>query len=213
MRKSDQENVKAFMSRQVDRGRLAWGRIPVEAPRQCIVIGTTNSEGYLRDQTGNRRWWPKRVGRLNRQALERDRDQLWAEAAVREAAAESIVLPRNLWAAAGRAQDERLVEDPWTETLRNKLNDENGNVRDGKVSNDALYRILGLHSAAQRDVQTGTRLSAAMQALGFRRKAGIRIGDNTVRGYARGNGRLRDLSPEEASERMMAAVARLREEC
>lgn len=62
MRKSDIDKVKAFASRGTDRARMAYGVTVTKAPRQCIIIGTTNSEQYLRDLTGNRRFWPARVG-------------------------------------------------------------------------------------------------------------------------------------------------------
>ena len=64
--------------------RLAYGRLTHEAPRHFIVVGTTNDERYLIDNTGNRRFWPVRVGDIDLEALARDRDQLWAEAAARE---------------------------------------------------------------------------------------------------------------------------------
>jgi hypothetical protein len=105
LRKGDVEHLKAFLSRRIDRGRPAYGRLPIEAPRQCVIIGTTNSERYLRDSTGNRRFWPVRVARFDLDALRRDHDQIWAEAAAIEAKGESIRL------------DPRLYPDP---PLRNR---------------------------------------------------------------------------------------------
>jgi predicted P-loop ATPase len=74
------ERVKAFLSRQVDRYRVAYGRATQDYPRQCAFIGTSNDIEFS-DVTGNRRLWPVvSVGKIDVEAIERDRDQLWAEA-------------------------------------------------------------------------------------------------------------------------------------
>jgi predicted P-loop ATPase len=84
MRRTDIGHLKSLLSRQIDRSRLAFGCIVCNVPRQCIIIGTTNDQEYLRDTTGNRRFWPVRCKGFDIEALKRDRDQLWAEAAARE---------------------------------------------------------------------------------------------------------------------------------
>lgn len=62
MRKADIEAVKSFVSRQIDTYRPAYGRVVESRPRQCVIVGSTNSEGgFLRDVTGNRRFWPVKV--------------------------------------------------------------------------------------------------------------------------------------------------------
>lgn len=80
--RSDVQAIKAFISRQKDRARLAYARRAGEFPRQCIFIGSTNDNNYLRDDTGGRRFWPMRchVAEINTDALEKIVDQLWAEA-------------------------------------------------------------------------------------------------------------------------------------
>ena len=62
MRKIEIETIKNFISKQVDSYRAAYGRRVEDHPRQCIFIGTTNSTAFLRDDTGNRRFWPVRLG-------------------------------------------------------------------------------------------------------------------------------------------------------
>src|SRR3546814_8935403 len=84
------EHLKGFLSRQNDTARMSYARLPVIVPRQCVIFGTTNSERYLRDLTGNRRFWPVRVDGFDLPRLRADVDQLWAEAATREASGDSI---------------------------------------------------------------------------------------------------------------------------
>ena len=79
-RKNEIETIKAFITRTVDKYRQPFGRRLTEAPRRCVFFGTTNRDTYLRDDTGNRRFKPVKVGQLNFEALARDRDQLFAEA-------------------------------------------------------------------------------------------------------------------------------------
>lgn len=163
MRKGDVEHLKSFLSRRVDRARLAYGRFAVEVPRQSVVIGTDNSGQYLRDATGNRRFWPVRIKQFDLVALSRDVDQLWAEAAYREAAGESIRLHPDLWQDAAEQQDERRVDDPFVELLAETLGD-----KQGKVRSIDLWNALGI-AVAQRTPDQTTRVGSAMKQLGFER--------------------------------------------
>ena len=75
--------IKAFISSKVDRYRVAYGATVGSFPRQCVLVGTTNENTYLRDRTGNRRFWPIPVRHvINTEWLVRNREQLLAEAYV-----------------------------------------------------------------------------------------------------------------------------------
>ena len=180
LRKVDVENLKAFLSRRVDRARPAYGRSAIDQPRQFITFGTTNHTLYLKDLTGNRRFWPLKVGEIKLDDVERDRDQLWAEAAAREAAGASIRLDPSLWDAAAAEQRERTVDDPWHELLAEVFGDLKGKVRGADV-----WDIVGVDEARRTQVHN-ERLGSAMKALGFERKS-LNFDDRKQRGYARGS--------------------------
>jgi predicted P-loop ATPase len=164
------EQLKAFLSRQIDGPvRLAYGRLPTSVPRQFIMIGTTNATaGYLKDWTGGRRFWPVRVRRFDLVALERDRDQLWAEAAAREADGESIRLDPSLWAEAAVEQEARRAADPWEEVLA-PLFEGDGVVIIDKVPVNVIWKTLGLEANC-RDNHHADRVTAIAQRYGFQAK-------------------------------------------
>lgn len=78
--KADRNRIKAVVSAQEDTYRPSYGRYARQFLRQCVFVGTTNDDSYLRDETGARRFLPVRCGEIEHAALECVRDQLWAEA-------------------------------------------------------------------------------------------------------------------------------------
>jgi predicted P-loop ATPase len=80
VRRAEVEATKSFITQREDTYRPPYGRRTVSIPRQCVFIGTTNETLFLRDRTGNRRWWPVSVGKVDLELLQKDVEQLWAEA-------------------------------------------------------------------------------------------------------------------------------------
>lgn len=124
LKKGGTDHLKGFLSRTHDKARMSYDRLEREVPRQCIIIGTTSDSRYLRDTTGNRRFWPVAVSGFDLDAIRRDLDQLWAEAAAREAEGAAIRLDPGLWADAAAEQDARRVEDPYFERLHAALGED-----------------------------------------------------------------------------------------
>ena len=96
-RGSDVSRIKQFLSVRTDKFRKAYGRNTGEYPRSCVFFGTTNASEYLRDKTGNRRFWPidtsvQPATKNIFNQLQNERDQLWAEAFVRWQAGEPLYL-------------------------------------------------------------------------------------------------------------------------
>lgn len=115
---SEAEAVKAFITRAVDRYRPPYGRQIIEVPRQVVLVGTTNAEEWLRDATGNRRFWPFDCTKADVSWVRENRDQLWAEAARREESGEPHWLDdQDALDEAKASQDDRMVEDPWLRPL------------------------------------------------------------------------------------------------
>ncbi len=118
LKRGELTKVKNFLTATQDRYRPSYGRRAQTFPRQCIFGGTTNEDEYLSDRTGNRRFWPVRAGRIDVEAIARDRDQLWAEARTRYESGEPwhVDTPelRKLCAV---EQGARIQQDPWTEIV------------------------------------------------------------------------------------------------
>lgn len=117
MRKAEAETIKLYISKQVDRFRPAYGRRIQEFPRQCIFIGTTNETQFLRDTTGNRRFWV--VDTPNAPARDMWSDltpeviqQIWAEAVAYFRKGEALFLPPELETAAREVQETYEEENP-----------------------------------------------------------------------------------------------------
>jgi predicted P-loop ATPase len=119
--------IKSFLSRRDDRFRPPYGKHTIRQPRQCVFAGTINPPvgGYLKDPTGARRFWPVTCqGMIDRNGLEKARDQLWAEAVHRFKSGGPWWLETpELEALATAEQAARFVVDAWEAPIREWLGD------------------------------------------------------------------------------------------
>lgn len=114
------EAVKAWMSVQHDEIRVPYGKDMEKFPRQFILAGSTNESHWLKDQTGNRRFWPVKCGKINIYALKEDREQLWAEAVhlYKNKAIWWIGRDNPVWEKTEIEQTDRLQEDIWYQPIQ-----------------------------------------------------------------------------------------------
>ena len=187
LRRTEIETVKGFLSKMADNARPAYGRFRNDQPRRCIFVGTTNDDEYLRDATGNRRFWPVKTGKIDLAGLQSDRDQLWAEAALYEAKGESLIIPEQLYAAATAQQQERLVRDPWEDELAGVTgkiaNVDGANVEERIASHELLAIHLRL-SADKMNDGAAKRLRNVMHRLGWAGPKRMRFETETSEGPA-----------------------------
>ena len=164
MAKSEAAALKAFVTRAEERYRPPYGRNEVIEPRQCVFIGTTNADAYLRDSTGARRFWPVKVGAIDAEALAADRDQLFAEAVHLYRQDAQWWPDRDFEAQHIRPeQDARFEADAWEQAIEAKI-DNIGQVTILSVARDALLiDTPKIGTADQR------RIAAALERLGWRR--------------------------------------------
>lgn len=195
MRKIEIETIKNFISKQVDSYRAAYGRRVEDHPRQCVFIGTTNSTAFLRDDTGNRRFWPVRLleqapaktvwGDLTQPVI----DQLWAEAVALYRAGELLTLPPELASFALEQQQsfteddpragevaeflERLLPTDWRTKdkvarqiwLSDELSAGQGTVRRCRVCIAEIWNELFQEDTSKLDRQRGDQLRAIMRNM------------------------------------------------
>lgn len=202
--RSESEGVKAFLSQSSDRYRAPYARVPVDRPRRCIFIGTTNSCAYLSDSTGNRRFIPIKCGKIDLISLEKNREQIFSEAdhllkekmkllAVTASRGQPLPhkfnsdflsLPSSCWQHAANAAEQRRMTDPLEEavcTVVANLKSEVQILPNGRkfVASSKLLPLLRLHLQGNFNA---SGLAGWMEKIGWQ-SATIGPKQARVRGY------------------------------
>ncbi len=190
--RAEASRIKAFMSSNSDRFRLPYGRHVVEWPRDCVFIGSVNFDTYLKDESGARRFWPVRCGRIDNRALALDRDQLWAEAVAQfDAGAAWWLQDENSIRQAELEQSERYQPGAWDSIIADwlqhpteRFNSQGHPVAAFSSTAQSVDIDDILHHCIGREQKLWTRadqmsVSAALKSLGwerFRPRDGNKLG-------------------------------------
>ena len=160
-KKADSERIKGIISNQSDRYRLPYDKHASDHPRQCVFAGTTNRNDWHNDDTGGRRFWPVRCGKVDLEWLKENREQLFAEAVVR-------YLNGQPWWTVPEAEqrqkiDERRAEDPWFDEIAQYL-ENHENVAISEVLSNALNKPKD-----QQGTRDTHRVATILKELGYER--------------------------------------------
>lgn len=181
--RAELETIKAFLSRASDRLRVPYEAQPTKMPRQCVLIGTTNETDYLRDPSGNRRFWPIWCEKVDLEWLTENREQLWAEAAHRESLGdEHWFIDSQVIEQASKEQREREQGDIWEEKIMKYAISQPFDVKIPDIMSDALFIPIKDHSRGQQ-----MRVASVLRRHGWTRHVG-KDGETSVKVWRRPRG-------------------------
>lgn len=163
--KAESTRAKQFFGSKEDRYRPSYGRRTETFVRQCVFAGSTNQDSYLKDATGNRRYWPVNCSALDDGALRRDRDQLWAEAI-------HLYLQGHRWWPGedekhlfADEQEKRFASDAWEDVLKEFLS---GATATFFTVADLAHEALGMQNHQLKPPEE-QRIGRVMVRLGWKR--------------------------------------------
>lgn len=169
LNKAETTRAKQFLGAMTDRYRPSYARLARDFPRQCVFGGTTNQSVYLRDSTGNRRYWPVEVHRLRLAELEADRDQLWAEALHLYKQGVRWWPDQDELHLFETQQEARYDADVWEEIIQRWLDEPDRRAVQSFTSADILIGALKLDEGAVDRAKQG-RIGPIMKRIGWQRK-------------------------------------------
>lgn len=188
--KYESQTIKGFLSRTEDRCRMPYARQAKPFPRQNIFVGSINPEmtGWLRDRTGNRRYWPVAVSRVDIEGLKNVRDQLWAEALVLFRRGEQLYVADNrMREIMAHEVNSRMQEDPWFPIIEEYLHVhvldhvQGDNIVIAPV--ELYMRCIGGGASSFRMAEM-YRVVSALKTLGFTKvKSEDKVGYSYVKPY------------------------------
>ena len=177
MSRMEVSRIKAFITRTTDRFRPPYGSRIIESSRSCVFWGTTNADSYLKDETGGRRFWPVKIGKINIDLLLQRRDQLWAEAVILyNTGVPWWITNSEALREAERHQRDRYIGDPWDEIISSYT----APYFEVEIP-DILTNALHLDKAKWSQVEQN-RVARCLRAQGYDRVQ-VRSGDKRIWRY------------------------------
>lgn len=176
LNRAEVTRAKAFLSSSIDSYRAPYSRSYENHPRQCVFAATTNQYEYLRDLTGNRRFWPVIVGKIDLALLAEWREQLFAEAVEAFRSGEAWWPEEDEFAELFKPEiDKRMLDDPWITAINTWLSDPEVEFRtmyhkDGVTVLDILSGAIKMEvSKIGAGQQEAKRVGMIMSMLGYQR--------------------------------------------
>lgn len=165
--RAESASTKAFLTRTFDKFRAPYARAPMVAPRSVVFCGTVNHGGYLKDHSGNRRFWIVSCGdSINVDGIHQVRDQLWAEARHYFEQGEPWHLSPEEDVLMREQHADRMEDEPWEEAIAAWVERQG----DTPIAIEKLLEnALGM-KAATRNPNVTQRVHHILERLGFERQ-------------------------------------------
>lgn len=161
--KKEDEEIKSWVTIKEDKCRTPYSKTHTVFKRQFVLCGTTNNYEYLKDPTGNRRWWPFVCEGVNIAGLKGIKEQLWAEAVTLYKAGYYIGPTPHEMQLAEIAQSKRLTTDPWESAVRTAV--KNLYKPDGFTIGDVMEQ-MGL-ALRERGMGEKRRIGNVLKQIGY----------------------------------------------
>jgi putative DNA primase/helicase len=165
LRARDSNAVKAFLSSSKDTYRPSYGRSVIEVKRSGVIVGSTNHDEFLNDETGARRFWPVRTGAIRVDIAAEQRDQLWAEAMHLFSAGEPWWLTVAEEASLGDLHEQHRIRDAWEDAVLGWANNKTAAFTTADVLTEALEKPAGQWTRADE-----MRVAKILKSDGWDRK-------------------------------------------
>ncbi|APO86159.1 VapE domain-containing protein [Marivivens sp. JLT3646] len=170
--KVEVETIKAFVTRTEENYRPPYGRNEVRRQRTCVMIGTTNRDDYLVDDTGNRRFLPLQITKVDLEAIKANKDKLWAAASHAFSNGEAYWLTGETLKVASNESKKRFESDPWVEAINANLS----HLEETSLLDAYLECFPGMTTdrISQADSR---RMSACLHKAGWEKSGRFTTGD------------------------------------